>query len=156
MNIKYILIVGLLNMVYINTSSCYYPKDSKCNDIKFIDYNTSIGDPDTSLLIFFWRDSLIYDFDASIVEEYTRLEVERENFNQLLYRIFGNCPEYDFKKAKIDSLSISYRKYLYTYVEKEAQANGGLIESIEFDYFYQTRYKDLCYNSLVAKFGFAK
>lgn len=121
-----------------------------CHDEILKNFNTSIGNKDTALAVYFWRDASSYDFDRS-VEEYTRMEVELEKIEFLIFKLYGTCINYDKRMGQIESLRVEFRNFTLKSIIQEMEKNGGIFndDGKEGDYFYQTRSMDTIYDFLL-------
>lgn len=92
-------------------------------------------DPDTSLAVFLWNDS-ISDFGSSI-EEYTRFAMEEPKILSLIQNLFGRSPECNRVLQDIKKRSSEFDRYIKDLILEEGEEYRTLFDSRELWYLEQ-------------------
>lgn len=105
-------------------------------------YNISMGNPDTSLAIFLWKDTSL-DFEIN-TEQYIRYGLEKNKIDNVIRTIYNNDVLLKYKIQSISKHLDKFDKYVLSSLNDNIR-NDTVFLSMEVDYFskrFPKYYKD--------------
>jgi len=116
-----------------NRVSALAEEGSKQVVFDFTGYNTTAGDPDTSLAIFMYNEYKSYNYDSQR-EEYIRIDLENDKIMRLFRDLFYDRADYQDAIKAVQNNRNQFLKEARELVEKEYYTSHAVCGSMETEY----------------------
>lgn len=125
-----------------STNSGSSTNSDKQNQMSFArglleNYNTSIGNPDTSLAVFLYRNWKNENWEGNI-EEYSRWDLEHDKILRLIKSIFNNEPDYEDAIIKLKEKQELFIEYVRGRVQDD-YAEYNAVSGMEFEFLVERK-----------------
>lgn len=107
-------------------------------DIKDTALYMSIGNPDTALAFFLYKDCYHYDHDLQ-KEEYIRWDREKDTLINLYKALFGSCPDYAARLEQVNANAMTFLKDTRSEVSMNYKTYKAVSDNMETDFLYEKR-----------------
>ena len=101
-------------------------------------YNTNLGDPDTSLAIFLYENHMDDEYWENNLEEYIRWDLEYAKISRLLNSLYGKEPGFEEAKRNLDDKRERFLQYVRGNVEDELINYHG-VSGIRFSFLVERK-----------------
>jgi len=107
-----------------------------------------IGNPDTALVFFLWRDYLNNEFSSSI-EEYSRWDLENKKIKKMILKLYHSDKEINQRLNLLEKKKKLFYNIMKDTISARFNRKINFLDDLEFDYFYKK--KDTFYYNILNK-----